>query len=461
LKNATDQAILIDGTEAELSVNIGYCLFKNNTSASPSTDGPDNGAGVTVSGGAMVNIFSSWFQNNQAYRGGALFVDGSTVNVEYCDFENNFARKQTNGAAEDANSSGGAMAAAGAFDISINYCGFSGNYSHRGGGVFFIYGEGTLNVLNSYIIGNYSGKLWKDEGTEEGTSHSKPGDNNGGAMLIYGTSEINIINTTIANNIAYGDARGGAILFQGGMVASIVNSTITNNKTYGNAFHTGGLSINENASIKIYNSIIERNIADGGSWFSDISGYGSANTINVKNSVIGATGVETVSTLTIDGVSKSYGKEEFVSNDGVSDLLNESGLGTLSINCVPLNVSVTTDGTILTTAYAATLGDPELLGVYDITTDQNGNPRNMSGAIYAGAVEISEPATGSYVLPQEKPADLQSYSETSENGFFDITTEGATAVGYYTIFGVKLSQEPAKGLFIVKYSNGKAVKVIK
>ncbi len=39
--------------------------------------------------------------------------------------------------------------------------------------------------------------------------------------------------------------------------------------------------------------------------------------------------------------------------------------------------------------------------------------------------------------------------------------DDATVAGYYSIMGAKLSAEPASGVFIVKYANGKAIKVVK
>jgi len=46
-------------------------------------------------------------------------------------------------------------------------------------------------------------------------------------------------------------------------------------------------------------------------------------------------------------------------------------------------------------------------------------------------------------------------------GTYDVAADGSTVVGYFSILGAKLSQEPASGLFLVKYSNGKTVKVVK
>ncbi|MDR0873186.1 MAG: calycin-like domain-containing protein [Prevotellaceae bacterium] len=53
------------------------------------------------------------------------------------------------------------------------------------------------------------------------------------------------------------------------------------------------------------------------------------------------------------------------------------------------------------------------------------------------------------------------YSGALPAGLYDTAENGATAVAYYSILGKKLNAEPANGVFIVKYSNGKSLKVVK
>lgn len=463
-KNATNKAIQIDGTDGELIVKIGFCMFKNNSTADPSTDGPDNGAGVTVVGGAMVNIFSCWFIENQAYRGGAIFVNGSTVKIEFSDFSRNYARKRnllSNSGDLDNNSAGGAIAAAEAYDVTIDYCGFRGNYSHTRGGACFPYGEGTFLVQNSYFIANYSGSPRKDfiEGNDGAPVFQPQGDNNGGAFLIYGAGEVILVNTSIISNVAYGDARGGAIHHESAATLRLINCTVTNNRSdEGNSYHTGGISALQGAQVFISNSIVERNVAGASNVWSDVSLFGGAR-LDAKRSVTGATQVEVVTNWDRDAETKSYGID-IENNDGVGDFMNESGLdleGGFSYNCWPLEQG----------AYATTLGNPEFLFNFGITFDQNNNPRAESGPIYAGAVEITAPAEGSYVfwddILSEKPSEYKGYGCGTigiYNPFVDANAD-AVIVGYYTMLGQKLDKEPASGMFIVKYSNGKSVKVVK
>ena len=46
-------------------------------------------------------------------------------------------------------------------------------------------------------------------------------------------------------------------------------------------------------------------------------------------------------------------------------------------------------------------------------------------------------------------------------GINDLAADGSAVTGYFSILGAKLSEEPASGVFIVKYANGTAVKVVK
>ena len=468
LKNATNKAIQIDGSEGPLAVNIGYCLFKENSSNRPSSDGPDNGAGVTVVGGAIANIFSCWFHNNQAFRGGALFVDGSFVDVQYTNFEGNF----TNANVNEANARGGAVACAGAYTLEFNYCIFKGNYSRRGGGCIFEYGQGEFTVKNSVLTDNHSGHDWfleivlNDDGEDIGV-HVAPGDNHGGLMKTDGGSVITFINTTIYKNNAYDDAIGGAFIISGGEF-TMINCTVTENMTNGNQFHTGGLFIENNANVKIYNSIIDRNKAAGGSFWSDFAGNSESATYEIKNSIIGA--YRNAVTADMDDISRpKYGNTNTESQDDYNfntppgDTFNAANLGIFFLNSVPLLPNAINTTKVGDFSYLANLG---------IETDQIGNtivPEN--GKIFAGALQFAGTQDEAenhikYVLPDEKPCSLYAaYSDSKCTGndiynpFAD--NNDAVIVAYYTILGQKLDKEPASGMFIIKYSNGKSVKVVK
>ena len=56
---------------------------------------------------------------------------------------------------------------------------------------------------------------------------------------------------------------------------------------------------------------------------------------------------------------------------------------------------------------------------------------------------------------------IVSFEGVLATGIYATAADGAKAVAYYSITGKKLSAEPASGIFIVKYSNGKTIKVVK
>ncbi|MDR0874361.1 MAG: hypothetical protein LBN27_13020 [Prevotellaceae bacterium] len=407
-ENATDKALQIDGTDADLMVNIVYCYFFGNTTAYIGMQAePYYGAGVTVIGGAETNILACRFVNNQAFCGGALFIDGSTAKVNHCEFTRNFARKESNPYSDDANSRGGAVACAGQYDIEFNYCSFNSNYSHRGGGCFFIYGAGDFVMKNSSVVNNYSGSLWKNEYEALGYSGTQPGDNHGGAFTIFGQSDVTFINTTIANNTAYGDAIGGAMYYVADGNLTMINTTVTGNATYGNLFHTGGLFFMETPNVKIYNSIIERNYAIADNYWSDIIINSETIMLTVEGSVLGVlvsyfggwgfySEDNSIFTYSYDPVSRDeeYGEPN----------KNVSGVASLYYNCVPL----------LANSIAKNIGKPLYLALVDIDTDQKGNPRNMQGNIFAGAIEATEGETEK-LADVPAPSNIYAYSDVVED----------------------------------------------
>jgi len=460
-KNAPDKAILIDGEDGPLNVKIGYCIFRNNSSAVPGQDGgQDNGAGVNVKGGASAKISSCWFFGNQGFRGGALFVDGSFVEVEYSNFEGNF----TNAALSEANSRGGAIACAGTgYTLDFNFCIFKGNYSRRGGGCIFEYGrDGELTFKNCLLTGNYSGRDWfmqaefDDEGALINTP-TAPGDNHGGLIKSDGNSAITFINCTVYGNNAWDDAVGGAFLISGGEF-NMINCTVTGNMTNGNQDHTGGMVFENNANVKIFNSIIAGNKAAGGSYWSDFAGNSETATYEIKNSIIGA--YRNAVTADMDEVSRPHAgnsggqtPDDLNYNDGINDDFNPGCLGNFWVSAVPLLACAEKIGNIA-----------HLNGIDNDITGKTIVPDN--GKIYAGSVQFAgtqdaaENYIGTFKVPSEKPAMFIN-SDCKVSGIYDVADDGAVAVAYYNLLGQKLNEEPASGMFIVKYSNGKTVKVLK
>lgn len=158
-------------------------------------------------------------------------VNGSTLNIENCEFIN--INAQTN--------NGGALRLQGVANISNSL--FEGNYANGGygGGAICIYNAADVKIENSSFVENWGSR--------------------GGAIMVNGTVtsgyNLNIINSTFANNTAEGtsDARGGAVYLACPTAtaanSSFVNCTFTGNYAKNNggglcAFASAGKTIDIN-----------------------------------------------------------------------------------------------------------------------------------------------------------------------------------------------------------------------
>ena len=440
-------AITVDAATA----HIGNCGFINNAAVGSSDDLNAYGGAIRAVSGATVNLYDVVFDGNTAFRGGAISINGATLKAEYCYFQNNHT------VYSDGEARGGVMFLSDA-TVTLSFCDIRGNSSTAGGGVFFIVGNSTTIINHSAIIGNNSGDRYNLE-TETGA-----GDNHGGVFYFGGTDpNTTIYNTTIANNFCKFDAVGGVLCWGGGTF-TMINVTASGNFTYGNIDHCGGFKFTDNAKVNIYNCIIERNYTKADNSWSDI--YFDPNNaniaINVEGSVCGATrAIDHDIIVSNDNsyLTYSYDPESKDDVEGNPNR-NESGIsieGLVRNLCFPLKDN----------APAKTLGWEELLFNYT-DDDQFMNVRvPVSGKIYAGAVQILESNASSLVNPV-RAANNPVYAAYGDTdicgvGIYDIAPDGSDAVvvGYYTILGQKLSNEPEKGLFIVKYSNGKSIKVLK
>ena len=97
------------------------------------------------------------------------------------------------------------------------------------------------------------------------------------------------------------------------------------------------------------------------------------------------------------------------------------------------------------------------------------------GEFDPGAVDVTGESYFEFELPENKNfqrvilkglagdlvLDKVYFTSDTNVGINTPTSDDVTVIGYYSITGVKLSVEPASGIFIIKYSNGKAVKVVK
>jgi len=64
-----------------------------------------------------------------------------------------------------------------------------------------------------------------------------------------------------------------------------------------------------------------------------------------------------------------------------------------------------------------------------------------------------------YVVEVEK--FITAHADKNGNGIINISATPANIVGYYSIWGIKLPKAPEKGIYIIKYDNGKSEKILK
>ena len=166
----------------------------------------DVGGGIYTQSGANVNITDSTINNNFAILGGGIGNGGTGV-------------------------------------MTITNSTISNNSAGTGGGCYN--GLATMNLISSTVNNNVAG--------------AAPGSGNGGG-IITSTEKLNVINSTLHNNTASG--RGGGI-YNGGLDSqiSISQSTISQNFA---SLGGGGVGNNNNASIKILNTIVADNVSSNG-----------------------------------------------------------------------------------------------------------------------------------------------------------------------------------------------------
>lgn len=336
---------------------------------------------------------------NPAGDGGAIVVDGGSLNVKNSHFAFNRAgdgTSLTNGG------KGGAIANLGNGSIIIEDSSFRGNGAGNGGiggagGAIFTAG-GFLSVQRSEISGNeagfsstssggdgggiasYGGHVSiKDSAIEANDAGNGPaqGGSGGGVAVISGTFSIE--NSTIAGNIAgSGDAAGsGGGISVGNSSGVVQNVTVTGNVVYGTGSFPGkggGLQVISGA-VNVESSIIADNSVSGGN---------SASSHNLFNDF----GTVTRDGANLIGINTSIETEfpEGVPN-GNGDLVGtfanpiDALLGPLADNGGPTPTRLPYLG-------SPAIDPPGGPGTSSLSEDQRGFLRVVGGVLDIGAVEV-------------------------------------------------------------------------
>jgi predicted outer membrane repeat protein len=204
------------------------------------------GGGVLTANGALVTFADTLFSDNTAYSGGALWVVGTSVEVdEFTTFDGNLADNP--GTAYG----GGVWIQASGKAVTWTGGTFVGNVSDAGG---FAAGGGM--VLDANDVGAAMGSIVASWMVLDGNATVGPaGANTGGGIWTQG-APITILDTITMNNTSdYG--AGTSVNSGGGDVISMERVEYRGNK----GVHAGATDIYD-ASLEMVDCIIEENVGD-------------------------------------------------------------------------------------------------------------------------------------------------------------------------------------------------------
>lgn len=325
--------------ENSQNVTIDHCTIQGNKTTEVSENGSDvsvgAGGGVFVSDNSHVTIQNgSTIQNNTGTRGGGIYTEHSTVEVEKSEIKNNIA---TDVRSDASNSNKG-----------------------LGGGIYSY--DSTLTVTDSTISGNEA------KGSTSLITYNKKGElssstlgNGGGGICAVGKdSDVTLNKVTVTGNKATSNVStnlgaGGGIEAQGGSL-TVKDSTISDNNARGNG---GGIFSAEGNVLDVSGSTIQGNKGNNG---------GGIHTGEARDAS------KTPSKATITN-TKVLENEAIGSGEGGGVYVGTRADATLKGCTVANNKSVSTGGGI-----AAKLGTVTL----DDTTVENNQAVNGGGLFHLG-----------------------------------------------------------------------------
>jgi hypothetical protein len=389
---------LVDGAKLVFE-NLGFT--GGNGWKSDPTDG-----GVARIYAGVTEFIMCWFDANEARRGGGFMITEPNTSVTFkgCEATNNVAY------GDGGESRGGYLFVDGeGININHEYCKISGNKSVGGrGGAFCLFGNNTRRFYYCVIADNWGGN-WGPDPSGATTDNVKmdykgnvvtDGEYEGGLAFITGgatifescgivankswshsglirgwgdaNTTVTFINSTIAKNQSLHDRSpfwiGGDATFT--FVNSLMVDNIGQNSGNGAGFDFDGGGV----KLKVFNSVMARNVAgaDGAVDIRNASDYSKQ--LIVKNSLIGLIQGNTSGIIPADNASiptKSNIAMYKVADEQAS--LDYAALENSGINFgegIRYSKSFGMPYYLLTAGSTVTkLGDPALLGDYDLNTD--------------------------------------------------------------------------------------------
>ncbi|MBQ9790480.1 MAG: right-handed parallel beta-helix repeat-containing protein, partial [Clostridia bacterium] len=303
--------------KTDATLNLEDCNFVNNTKAQ------GGGAAVHIDG-STVNINNCVFDNNKtstvdstSWKGGAIFSRNSTINISNSSFVNNVAASYGGALAFNTNST---VKILGGVTIGSCRASYGGGISLENDSKLTISGDNVIKncsaTYNGGAIWNSSGKLTIEDCEIIGNTAKR---SCGGGIWNDG-GEVIINSCTISDNIADYNGKGGAIYISNSGTFTMNGGNISGNTVttgfgggiyvYSGTFTMNGGSISENTATNhgggVYVSSSSTYIINEGSIFDNTANLGggvyvNGGTINHTGGVIGGDAVSDGNTATNGG----------------------------------------------------------------------------------------------------------------------------------------------------------------
>jgi CSLREA domain-containing protein len=279
-------------------------------------------------GGGAMNVFLSTaivtrsrFDNNRGGSGGAIISQGSSLTIRNTDFANNFATSgggavylaSGTGTVENSTFTANSGTAGGAlysvFSVNIQSSIFSGNTARTGDGGAIVVQEGDLTLAGSRVISSNAAL------------------SGGGIHSFRGAITNSVIRGNTANGVGGGIVASGAHTITGSVIAT--NAAESGGGIWGPALTISGSSIEDNAALDVgggvfgggsfTNSTISGNRAGGDGGGINTRGFTTLRSVTVANNrgtsgagvfVIGGS-VTAQNSIFADNLTPSSTQEDF------------------------------------------------------------------------------------------------------------------------------------------------------
>ena len=431
--NAIGGALVARGCSSTM---INNCLFAGNSTYRDASDGAAGGAMfvMTADGGNVDVINSAFVDNNTFQHAGAISADGYNAIYTF-----------------------------------INTT-FSGNQCKDAGGVIFAPFSGNnaeMNIINCTMSGNK---------TLGNTGHS------GGIMLMGPKKSLKIHNSIIEGNTAQsGGLRNSDISYL--YNECIIGSIDVRNSYVGSYFCDAAIDWENYYATTVNANSQYDYIAPGSNFYSYSQSGISFNLANTDRSFYyplkagypAVNGGNKALLLAYDRSDDQFGVERNspCSIGAVEAILEGENLPNDMVIAEDDNYTEEMKTIIAMVSYAVSLssmpangGTLSGNGTYQVNTSHTVTATANAGYTFIcwmeGIVPVSASANYTFTVTGNRTL-VAIFQETTITGVV-VETRHATSlqvVGYYSILGQKLPQEPQSGLYIILYDNGKAVKILK